>query len=137
MSQSLPERPNLEHLKTQAKDLLAAYRANSPDARQRIGSLFPTANPAGLSEAQLVIAREYGFDSWAALKTQVAIRANASGLTERADQLAGAAVGGKTETVSALLASEASLCGATLSAACVTGDTKALRAFLAVDPALS
>lgn len=51
--QSLPERPNLRHLKDQAKDLLAAGQASS------------------LTEAQFKIARLYGFASWPKLKAHV------------------------------------------------------------------
>jgi ankyrin repeat protein len=49
----LPERPNLRHLKDQAKALLKAGKA------------------ASLSEAQLKIARLYGFSSWSKLKAHV------------------------------------------------------------------
>jgi Ankyrin repeats (many copies)/Ankyrin repeat len=50
---SLPERPNLRHLKDQAKDLLKSGKANS------------------LTEAQFEIARLYGFASWPKLKSHV------------------------------------------------------------------
>lgn len=50
---SLPDRPNLRHLKDQAKDLLRSGAA-------------PT-----LSAAQLEIARHYGFASWPKLKAHV------------------------------------------------------------------
>ena len=50
---SLPDRPNLRHLKDQAKDLLEAGAANS------------------ISDAQFRIARRYGFASWPKLKAHV------------------------------------------------------------------
>jgi ankyrin repeat protein len=50
---SLPDRPNLRHLKDQAKDLLKAGDAES------------------LTDAQFKIARLYGFASWPKLKAQV------------------------------------------------------------------
>lgn len=50
---ALPERPNLRHLKDQAKELLRAGRA------------------AKLAEAQFEVARSYGFASWPKLKTHV------------------------------------------------------------------
>jgi ankyrin repeat protein len=57
MSASLPARPNLEWLRKTAKDRLADLR---------------TANPrATLAEAQLALAREYGFPSWRKLKAHV------------------------------------------------------------------
>ncbi len=36
-----PPNPSLEHLKSQAKKLLKAYRAGSVDAIDRIRSFFP------------------------------------------------------------------------------------------------
>src|SRR5215467_5331124 len=49
----LPERPNLRHLKNQAKDLLKTGGASS------------------LTDAQFKIARLYGFASWPKLKAHV------------------------------------------------------------------
>jgi len=57
MSRQLPERPNLEHLKKQAKDLLGDLRTAKPDAQ--------------LADALHAIAREYGFPSWPELKARV------------------------------------------------------------------
>ena len=77
----LPPNPSLEHLKSQAKQLLKAHKDSSPDALQRIRSFFPKLSDAtdveiqntafGLQDAQLVIAREYGFSSWTQLKAEV------------------------------------------------------------------
>jgi ankyrin repeat protein len=53
VTRSLPERPNLRHLKDQAKDLLKAGGAES------------------LTDAQFKIARFYGFASWPKLKTHI------------------------------------------------------------------
>jgi hypothetical protein len=74
----LPENPNLEHLKYQAKDLLKEHEAHDPAAAQRIREFHPRfagaadrdifAVPLKLNDAQLTIAREAGFPSWARLK---------------------------------------------------------------------
>jgi hypothetical protein len=40
---SLPERPNLEHLKKQAKDLLRFYQRRDPDAFRRLRTSLPVA----------------------------------------------------------------------------------------------
>jgi hypothetical protein len=56
----LPPIPHPDHLRKQAKARLAAMRAKMPTAR--------------LADAQGVIAREYGFASWAALQAEVASR---------------------------------------------------------------
>src|SRR5579883_2430237 len=83
---TLPDRPSLDHLKRQARDLLAAVRTSDPDALARVRPFFPPGTPIGLNQAQLVIAREYGFDSWPKLKTYIALRASAD-LAESADRL--------------------------------------------------
>ena len=73
-SRSLPPAPNLEHLKHQARDLRKAHKARDKAAAKRLQAYLPRAKkatqqtvldePLTLSEAQLVIAREYGFPSW-------------------------------------------------------------------------
>jgi hypothetical protein len=61
----LPELPNLDQLKQQAKELLAAWRGgSSTDAA-------PTETPPRLRHAQRAIAQQYGFDSWDALRAHV------------------------------------------------------------------
>ena len=71
MSCTLPAQPSLDQLKRQAKELLRAYRAGESAARQtfaRHNALTPGGTLAG---AQLVLAREFGFSSWPALKHHV------------------------------------------------------------------
>src|SRR5438876_8389288 len=80
-SKSLPSRPSLDHLKYQAKDLLNGHRARKLEAFSRIRQSHPKFAGRGdheiqvarlsLSDAQLVVAREYGFQSWAKLKRHV------------------------------------------------------------------
>ena len=71
MNQKLPDRPNLEHLKNQAKSFLSSWKAQNADALARIRTRgFEGGEPA-LNRAQLVIAREYGFASWSQLKSHV------------------------------------------------------------------
>ncbi len=76
MSKSLPARPSLEHLKHQAKDLLNSLKSGDPSAPQRFQDHHPQPAKAAdaacsLSDAQLVIAREYGFATWVKLKEHV------------------------------------------------------------------
>jgi ankyrin repeat protein len=68
---TLPERPSLEYLKAQAKELLTALRSGQESAR--FAATFPDRMPgdAKLADAQHVIAREYGFESWPRLKAHV------------------------------------------------------------------
>jgi len=67
-SRSLPERPNLQHLKDQARDLLRAGGAPS------------------LTSAQFRVAREYGFDSWPKLKAHVELLKETGQLKEAIDR---------------------------------------------------
>ncbi len=77
----LPINPNLAHLKYQAKDLLKGHTARTPGAAQRMREFHPRFAGATdaeifnaqlkLSDAQLAIAREYGFPSWARLKAHI------------------------------------------------------------------
>ncbi len=73
MSKQLPEHPDEEQLKKQAKDLLREIRTGQPEAVARIGNEKP--ETFALHDAQRVIAREYGFPSWAKLKVHVETRA--------------------------------------------------------------
>jgi Ankyrin repeats (3 copies) len=78
---SLPSNPNLNHLKYQAKDLLKGHAARNLDVAQRIREFHPHFKNAAdaeifsadftLGSAQLTIAREHGFRSWARLKEHV------------------------------------------------------------------
>ena len=77
----LPSNPNLDHLRYQAKDLLKENAAGDPGAAQRIREFHPRFTRATdaeifaahlkLSDAQLTIARESGFQSWARLKRHI------------------------------------------------------------------
>src|SRR5690348_17796742 len=67
-SRSLPERPNLDHLKNEAKALHKTLRAADADAR--------------LTDAQRQLAREYGFPTWAKLRAHVQnVRAGDDGIS--------------------------------------------------------
>jgi ankyrin repeat protein len=64
MAQALPARPNLDWLRKTAKDLLRALRVKDPACK--------------LADAQLALARQYGFSSWRALKAHVDERRDAA-----------------------------------------------------------
>jgi hypothetical protein len=70
--QSLPDRPDLDQLRRQAKEFRDAVRAGNQKAIERLRK-HTSAEPATvtLSIAQLVIAREHGFASWPALRQRV------------------------------------------------------------------
>jgi hypothetical protein len=67
----LPARPSLEFERKEAKALLRRLRAGDPEALERARASHPriaaSAARIRLADAQLVIAREYGFTSWARL----------------------------------------------------------------------
>jgi hypothetical protein len=77
----LPEKPSLQHLKYQAKDVLKGHAARDAAVAQRIREFHPRLAKASddeifaahltLSDAQLTIARECGFSSWTKLKRRV------------------------------------------------------------------
>lgn len=67
-TRTLPDHPNLRHLKDQAKDLLRSGTARS------------------LTDAQLKIAREYGFASWPRLKAHLALLEEAGQLKNAIDR---------------------------------------------------
>jgi hypothetical protein len=64
----LPARPDLDQLRHQAKDLLRAAQRGDLAAVARIRAVSVRLT---LSSAQLALAREYGFASWARLKLEV------------------------------------------------------------------
>src|SRR6266498_3061283 len=57
MPRPLPPHPSLEYLKKEAKQMLRELRRTNPRAR--------------LAQTQLAVAKEYGFSTWAALKSHV------------------------------------------------------------------
>ena len=71
-ARDLPARPNIEQYKKQAKELCDAYRAGEADAARRVrrhvravdASDARKVKALALTDAQFVIAREHGFDSW-------------------------------------------------------------------------
>ncbi len=77
----LPSNPNLDHLKHQANDLLKDHAAHDSGAAQRLREFHPRFRRSAdteifaahlkLSDAQLAIARESGFQSWARLKRHI------------------------------------------------------------------
>ena len=70
--QSLPPRPSLASIKKQAKQLLRLHRNDPDSVRARIQEHHPRPDRfALLADAQLVVAREYGFPSWRRLSEHV------------------------------------------------------------------
>ncbi len=66
----LPRDPSVEHLRKQAKTLFKAYERRLGPARQRVAAVFQD-KLIKLTDAQHVIAVEYGFPSWRKLTDHV------------------------------------------------------------------
>ena len=72
-SRAMRENPDVDQLRRQATELLEAYRAQAPDAVVEIAAHHRTATPEtfALHDAQFVLARSYGFESWPKLEAAV------------------------------------------------------------------
>ena len=80
-ARELPARPHLDHLKREAKTLHKAWQADDPVALQRVRDAIGDTPERKLLFAQRVIAREYGFHTWAQLRSHVqASRSNDDGV---------------------------------------------------------
>ena len=123
-TKELPERPSLAQLKLQAKELQTLHRhkrlpaaariiANHPRFRDRSTDAVLDA-PLKLADAQLVIAREYGFHSWATLKHHVETEQRVSGFKShpRFDDAVRAIDEGDVASLAALLAAHPELVSA-------------------------
>ena len=72
-TRKLREHPDLEQLKRQAKELLESFLAGEHEAVAEVNAHYREAvpNTFALHDAQLVLARAYGFESWPKLKAFV------------------------------------------------------------------
>lgn len=131
MNKQLPERPDLDQLKKQAKDLLDDIRAQRPEALARV----PANELAGfaLADAQRVLAREYGFPSWTKLKERVEL----SGPALAARAIIHASLQGQADKVAAILQQHPRLSRVGINVAAVLGDATGVRDWLRHDPALA
>src|SRR5438552_3134744 len=68
---TLPARADLEQQKKLAKQLLAAFRGGDTEAQARVRDALPDKQRIVLADAQFVLAREYGFANWSALREQI------------------------------------------------------------------
>jgi ankyrin repeat protein len=69
----LPARPNLEFLRKQAKTLLDEALSSDPSATARFQAFGIQSPSPKLADALHVTAREYGFDTWPALKSHIEV----------------------------------------------------------------
>ena len=140
----LPDSPDLDQLKRQAKDLLRAARAADPTALSRF-RVLPSLQHASdddltratlaLHDAQSVIAREHGFPSWNALRERV------EGLTLDFDaavrEFVEAATDGRSSRAERLLDLHPRIASASVYTALLLGDIVIVESHLARRPELA
>jgi ankyrin repeat protein len=140
----LPDRPDLDQLRRQAKDLLRDARAADRTALMRF-RVLPSLQHASddelartslaLHDAQSVIAREHGFPSWNALRERV--EELTLGFDDAVREFIEAATDGRTSRAERMLALHPRIAGASLHAALVLGDAATVESHLARQPALA
>lgn len=151
---TLPERSNIDHLRKQAKDLLREYRSQDPIAFARFRTSLPAAQRLSdgalialdlrLHDAQSAVAREYGFESWAELKSHLELQSlrtkdHAETLSYwlhlvYAGDLSGGSFGSRPAQAARLLAQRPELVRGDPYVACAVGDEPAIREAIAADP---
>lgn len=140
----LPARSNLDHLKKQAKELLRSYREGDATAISRLRSCAVTTSASlRLHDAQLCLAREYGFSSWPDLKSYVETHHATDGDRESrvfrwlryvyAGDVSGEPNPARPSVAQRMLAENPSLAQADPYLACAVGDENALRRIAAAD----
>ena len=138
---SLPPRPSLASVKKQAKQLLRLHRNDSDSVRARIEEHHPRPDRfAVLADAQLVVAREYGFASWRRLSEHIEelVTASRTGEVEQFLDLACLTYGNdstaRIDSAKQMLAAQPSLAATDVHTAAATATVGALRRLLDGDP---
>lgn len=164
-SKFLPARPSLEQYKKQAKELVKHFRAaqsrkstdsqaNLSSAMQRVKERHPrfanlsdteiTGARFALADAQFVIAREHGFESWPKFAKHIESLAHASFAASVSDPVAAfleaaciprdaSHTSGTLERAAAILAAHPEVASSNIYTAAVLGDAAGVRRFLALD----
>ncbi len=151
---TLPDRPNLEQYKKQAKELAAECAAGAGDALSRMQRHHPrfhkmppaelSAARASLSDAQLVLAREHGFESWPKFAHHIEMLHIIRSVAELEDPVAAfievacvprhtGHAAGTLEHAEAILARYPQVATANIHTAAILGDDATVRRFLAAD----
>ncbi len=81
----LPVRPDLDQYRTRAKELLAACAAGDVGALARIADQRSRGDGPILTDAQLTLAREHGFDSWPKFKRAIELAPELRGTLDPGD----------------------------------------------------
>jgi ankyrin repeat protein len=154
-ARELPARPSLEQYKKQAKDLVKALNSGDPESLQRVEKHHPRLPKLSeteirnvkfaLADAQFIIAREHGFESWPKfakhIEALVRERSDASLDNPWAAFIKAACVprdsghaSGTLEGAEAILAAHPNVASSDIHTAAILGDDIAVRRFLVLDP---
>lgn len=151
----LPDDPSFEQLRKQAKDLRDFSRAGLQGALDLVGAHHPEGPHAvSLAGAQFVVARHYGFSSWAALRRHVTTieryrrtpdeiaEVTVGQFADKFLMLACLRYGGddapdRWQRAARLLAEHPEITSTSVHTAAAVADADALRALLRQDPALA
>jgi ankyrin repeat protein len=141
----IPLHPNLDFDRKQAKALLDAAQSSEADALRRFNVNHPRfgavrdpmllGRAVALHDAQLVVAREYGFASWPRWKQFVETRR--LNISHRTAELVKAACSNDVRKARVMLDAEPSLALHDLFTACACGEAEAVAQFLSRDPSLA
>lgn len=156
----LPARPSLEQYKKQAKELVKVFRAeqsrksSESKAIQRVKTCHPrfaelpadkiSSTKFALADAQFVIAREHGYESWPEFAKHIEALAHASFAASASNPVAAfiedACVprdswhgSGTLERAEAILAEHPEVASSNIYTAAILGNSAAVRRFLAID----
>jgi hypothetical protein len=147
---TLPERPNLDQYKKQAKDLARDCLSGLPEALARLHAHHPksTSAPTTLTAAQLVVARDHGFASWPKFSAHIETLRVQRSVESLADPVGAFLVSacaprdashssGTLEEAKVILDRYPNVARANIYTAAVLADEAGVRAFLAADPKLA
>jgi Ankyrin repeats (3 copies) len=105
-SKELPVHPNLDQYRTQAKELLKAFESQDAKAIERIRRWHPHGRELtelALADAQLILAREYSFESWPKFTRCVRELSQANSPFALFERAADAVVNGDAATLAEML----------------------------------
>ena len=127
----LPARPDLDHLKREAKALLKSFDSGDTGAIERVHDILGARAAIKLTEAQRVIAREYGFENWAALRAHVL---TSRGAADAVDAFLNAIMNHDASTMASIMSAHPHLPRESLHIAAVLGSINDVRDILRDDP---
>jgi ankyrin repeat protein len=131
----LPSNPNLEQYKKQAKELLQTLKRGDAAATARAATHLHAGKPPTLADAQHVLAREHGFESWPKFKRHIeAMKLDFAG---RVNAFLDAVASGNLPKAQELLAQEPGIATANIYTAAALGEAATVEAMLRQNPALA